>query len=82
VQVELFLHLDHLGIGGVAQRDPDETTGLAEIVADVLDGDVGKFFTFLVGDAVDQHGTRGWWRKRGVYTIRPPVQVDGGPSFE
>jgi hypothetical protein len=53
VQVELFLHLAHLVIGGVAQRDPDEAAGTFEIIADVLDWNVGEFFTFLVGDAVD-----------------------------
>jgi hypothetical protein len=60
VQVEFLLHLAHLVVGGVAQRDPDEAVGLVEVVADVLDRDVGQFFAFLVGDAVDQHGISAW----------------------
>ena len=56
VQTELVLHRRQLGIGRVAQRDPDEAIRPADILADIGNRDVGELLSVLVGDAVDQHG--------------------------
>jgi len=56
VQLELPAHLLELCVAGVAQRHPDEAAGLGEVVVDLALRDVGQLFSFLVDDAVDEHG--------------------------
>ena len=56
VQVEFLLHFQHLDFGRVAQGDPDEAVRPFKIVADVGNRDVSEFFSFLIGDAINQHG--------------------------
>ena len=57
VQAESCCIFVELFVGGIAQRDPDEAIRALEVVADVLDADVGELLAVLVGDAVDEHGT-------------------------
>jgi hypothetical protein len=56
MQPEFLAHFFELGNGRIAQGDPDETAGLLQVVADLLDVEVGQLAAILVGDAVDQHG--------------------------
>ncbi len=55
VQAEFFLHQRDVGSVWVAQRDPDKGVIQLDVVADILDRDIGQLFAFLVGDAIDQH---------------------------
>jgi len=56
VQAELVLQGGKLPRARVLERDPNETFGPADVLFYVLDRDVGEFFPFLIGGAVDQHG--------------------------
>ena len=55
VQAELLLRLLELGLGGVAQRHPDEAPRAREVIADGFDRDVGELGALLVRDAINQH---------------------------
>ena len=59
VQAELVRHLVQLLARGLEQRDPDEAVRPADVLADVLDRDVGDLAAVLVRDAADQHGMNG-----------------------
>ena len=56
VQPEFFLHRIEFTIGRIAQRHPDEAILPFKVIADLLDGKVGKLDAVLVGNAIDQHG--------------------------
>ena len=56
------------GFGGIAQCDPDEATGLVEIIADFLDRDIGQLGTVPISNAIDQHDAPS-------YSALPPMTV-------
>jgi len=58
VQVELLLHRRELGIGRVAQGNPDEAVGTREVAADLARVDFRELAAVLVSDAGDKHGGR------------------------
>ena len=60
VQAEFVLHDQQIFRRRIAQRDPHERVKPFEVIADFTDADVGQFFAFLVGDAIDQHGHPIW----------------------
>ena len=55
VQAEFLLHLFEFRPGGVAQGDPDETVAALEVVADLVDRQIGDARSVLVGDAIYEH---------------------------
>ena len=56
--VELLLHRRELGIGRVAQGNPDEAVGTREVAADLARVDFRELAAVLVSDAGDKHGGR------------------------
>jgi hypothetical protein len=55
VQIELDAHFLELFGRGIAQRDPNEAPGLAEVEMDLLLRDVGYFPAAFVDGAIDEH---------------------------
>ena len=55
VQLELILHLRDLRGLRVAQSHPDEDAGLAEILMNVADVEVGELRTVPISHTRDQH---------------------------
>ena len=55
MQAKLVLHLFQLVRRGVEQGYPDETVGALDVIADIVNRQVGQFFAILIGHAVNQH---------------------------
>ena len=56
VQAELKPHLLELLLGCIFKSHPYKAVRADDVVVNILDRDVGKLATVLIGNAVDQHG--------------------------
>ena len=72
VQVELLRHLIELLPGRLEERHPDEAIGTRDVLADVLDGDIGELAAVRVDNAGDEHGLDGSTCGRIIAAPRGP----------